>query len=247
VDQAIGRLRSGPERPPQLDVCRPREGARVAAVAAALLTLWSVTAPAQAPPPPRPVTFNFDGSPVRPPPDGFTFARTGHGREGHWEVRAAPDAPSQPRVLVQLDTDATDDRFPVAVADAPALKDLRVSVRCKPVSGVLEQVCGLVWRYRDVNNYYVARASALAEDIRVFVVKDGQRRQIGRSSISVWSGLWHAFAVEARGEKFSVLFHGTRVLDVQDATFRDPGRAGVWTRSDSLTYFDTLTIEPLGR
>ena len=98
---------------------------------------------------------------VGEPPVGFSFGRTGEGRVGHWVVQTAPDAPSGTHVLAQRDTDMTDNRFPVAVANEPILRDMRLAVQCQPVSETVDQACGLVFRYQDENDYYVTRANAL--------------------------------------------------------------------------------------
>src|SRR5262249_18387050 len=76
-----------------------------------------------------PVTWTFDSLHAGEPPAGFTFARTGSGRVGRWVVRAAADAPSAPNVLAQEDSDRTDYRFPLAIADGPTFGDVSVSVR----------------------------------------------------------------------------------------------------------------------
>ena len=178
-------------------------------------------------------------------PAAFSFGRTGSGATGRWVIRTEADAPSPPNVLAQLDTDATDYRFPVAIARAPSLRDVRLSVRCKPVSGRVDQACGLVFRYQDDNNYFVARANALENNVRLYHVKDGKRRQIASWSGKVIAGKWHDYAVEARGDHIQVFWDGNKVLDHNDATFPDAGRVGVWTKADSVTYFDDLRAEAL--
>src|SRR2546423_645165 len=92
--------------------------------------------------------WNFDSDAPGAPPSGFSFGKTGSGKPGQWVVRTAPDAPSAPNVLAQVDADTTDYRFPVAVANESTWCDVRLSVRCKPVSGKVDQACGLVFRYR---------------------------------------------------------------------------------------------------
>lgn len=189
--------------------------------------------------------LSFDSDQIDSPPSGFSFGRTGSGPAGRWLVRAEPDAPSRPNVLAQLDADDTSFRFPVAVADAPSLRDLRLSVRCKPVSGRVDQACGLVFRYRDENNYLITRANPLESNIRLYYVKDGKRRQLASWSGTVTAGAWHDYPVEARGDHIQVFWDGSKVLDHRDSTFMDAGRAGVWTKADSVTYFDDLAIAPL--
>ncbi len=189
--------------------------------------------------------WRFDADPAEAPPAGFSLARTGGGGQGRWIVKSEKDAPSAPNVLAQVDTDDTDYRFPVAVADEPRLNDLRLSVRCKPISGVVDQACGLVFRYRDENNYYITRANALENNIRLYYVKDGSRKQFASWSGKVTSGAWHELRAEAQGDHFQVFWDGERVIDAHDKTFADPGKVGVWTKADSVTYFDDLSVEPL--
>lgn len=187
----------------------------------------------------------FDDDPVNTPPAGFTFGRTGGGPLGRWVVRAEPGAPSGANVLAQLDTDDTDFRFPVAVMNEPSLGNVRVSVRCKAVSGQVDQACGLVARYRDENNYYVTRTNSLEDNIRLYTVRDGQRRQLASWSGRVTPNAWHEYRLELRGDHIEVFWDGQRVLDHRDTTFAEPGRVGVWTKADSVTYFDDLRVEAL--
>jgi hypothetical protein len=88
--------------------------------------------------------WSFEADKIGEPPAGFSFGKTGQGRPGNWVVRAEPGAPDGGRVLAQIDTDDTDYRFPVAVAEEPVVKDLRLEVSCKPVSGRTDQACGLI-------------------------------------------------------------------------------------------------------
>jgi len=173
-------------------------------------------------------TWNFDADPVNAPPPGFSFGRTGKGKPGRWVVQAEKDAPSAGNV-------------PVAVAGEPKFGDVNLSVRCEPVSGRVDQACGLVFRYQDENNYYLTRANALEDNVNLYYVKDGKRRQITGWRGKVTSGAWHQLGVEARGDHFVVSFDGNKVVDAHDSTFSQPGKVGVWTKADSVTYFDDLT------
>src|SRR6185503_12479280 len=132
----------------------------------------------------------------------------------------------KPRVLAQLDADPTDERYPIAVADAPSLRDLRLSVRCKPISGEIDQAVGLVFRYRDENNYYLTRANSREDNVRLYYVKDGRRQQIASWSGKVAAGEWHDYRVEVRGDHIEVFWDGAKLLDHRDATFPDAGKVG---------------------
>ena len=186
--------------------------------------------------------FESDGAGQQP--KGFEFGRTGEGRPGIWTVVVQEDAPSGKKVLAQTDADATDFRFPVAFT-GPAMKDLRLSVRCKPVSGSVDQGCGLVFRLKDANNYYVARANALEDNVRLYRVVKGSRRQFGGWNGKVATAVWHELSVEAKGDRIAVSFDGKKVIDERDSTFAEAGKFGVWTKADSVIYFDDLTATPL--
>lgn len=212
-------------------------------VAAALAILLGAAGRAQEPPAGH--GWNFDGDRPDQPPVGFVFGRTGGGVEGQWIVLAQEDAPTPPHVLAQLSSDETSFRFPVSVADDVSLRDLRLSVKCKMVSGRVDQACGLVFRYLDQNNYYVTRANALEDNVRLYFVREGRRQQLASWDGEVAAGTWHELRVEARGDHLQVNWDGKKVLDVRDTTFGSPGRVGVWTKADSITHFDGLEAVPL--
>lgn len=190
-------------------------------------------------------TWTFEEESINNVPSGFTFGRTGSGRTGRWIVLAEKGAPSSPNVLGQVDADTTDNRFPFAIANRPMLRDLKVSVRCKTISGRVDQACGLVFRYNDENNYYVARANALEGNVRLYYVKNGRRHQIASWDGKVVAGIWHEIRIDARGDHLEVYWDGKKVIDTHDMTFRDEGKVGVWTKADSITYFDDLSVIPL--
>ncbi len=190
-------------------------------------------------------TWAFDGDTAGTPPAGWAFGRAGEGRPGRWLVRAEPGAPSGANVLAQLDADPTDDRFPVAWVDEPTASDVDLSVRCKPVSGRVDQACGLVFRLRDASNYYLTRANALENNVRFYFVKAGRRQQLASWSGAVSTGAWHAYRVTMQGDHVQVFWDGAKVIDARDATFVEAGKVGVWTKADSVTYFDDLVVKPM--
>ena len=152
-------------------------------------------------------TWRFDGQKAGEPPQGLSCALTGKGRPGTWTVVADATAPSAPNVLAQTDADSTSYRFPHCVAGSAAATDLDLSVRFKPVSGSVDQAAGLVWRYRDPDNYYVVRANALENNVVLYKVEGGRRTDLpvkgeGRTygkKAPVPSGAWSTLAVRARG------------------------------------------------
>ena len=186
--------------------------------------------------------WDFAKASVNQPPPGFTFARTGSGRQGNWIITTDEVAPQGRRVLAQIDNDSTSNRFPLAVANELVIRDFHLSVRCKPVSGRVDQACGVVFRLRDENNYYLARANALEDNVRFYHVSAGKRLQLASWSGRVTSGVWHVLRVTAAGDRFEVFWDNNQVIETRDGTFPEAGKIGLWTKADSVTYFDELSI-----
>jgi hypothetical protein len=186
---------------------------------------------------------NFDNAPPGGTPPGWSVAMTNRGRAPQWEIRKDRSAPTQPYVLAQLAAGPGGDRCPLAIWNGDSLHDGEVSVRIKPVSGHEVQAGGIVWRYRDENNYYLARANAIDKNVQVFKVENGNRVALlagVRHEIPV-NG-WSILKVWMRGNRFQVFIDHRRILQGQDNTFTGSGRVGLWTVGDSVTYFDDFRV-----
>jgi hypothetical protein len=193
----------------------------------------------------RKVDFSDDA--VGQAPKGFDFGLTAKaGAPGKWVVQAEGNN----KYLAQVDADSTRSRFPVAVlADVTAV-DVDLSARFKPVSGRVDQAAGLVWRFQDEDNYYIVRANALENNVVLYKVEKGKRTDLplkgeGRTygkKAQVPSGQWSTLRVVAAGPRFEVFFNGARLYEVEDTTFTGPGKVGLWTKADSVTQFDDVTI-----
>src|SRR6266446_6258151 len=187
-------------------------------------------------------TYNFDSDAGGTVPAKFHGARTGKGAESKWAVMTDPTAPSKPNVVAQTSTDTTDYRFPLLIADEGSFKDLDVSVRFKAVSGEVDRAGGLVFRLKDANNYYIVRANALEDNYRLYHVVAGNRRQFAGANFKVSSGEWHELRVECVGNKIICYYDGAKKIEATDDTFKDAGKVGLWTKADSVTYFDDLKV-----
>jgi hypothetical protein len=190
----------------------------------------------------EPVKRDFESEAVGAPPVGFDFARTGGGAEGQWVVRVEKGATTN-HVLVQESADPTDYRFPLAVLKQGIYKDVVLGVRARPLSGKVDQGFGLVWRYRDANNYYVTRCNADEDNCTIYHTIAGQRRPFLSKSVKVAKNTWHTLKLEASDDRFVVTFDGSVVLDARDASFKEAGKVGLWTKADSVIEFDDLMVE----
>ncbi len=203
----------------------------------------------------RAASSDFESHEPGATPAGFSAARTGRGDPGEWVVREEIDPPSGRRVVAQISDDSTNYRLPLLVYDDLTATDVDVSVRFKPVSGKVDQGAGIVWRYQDENNYYVVRANALEDNVVAYKVENGKRSNIGVKGAgsaygvktAIPSGQWSSLRVVADGGLFEIYSNGRKLFEVEDATFSEAGRVGLWTKADSVTYFDDLTVVRLDR
>jgi Domain of Unknown Function (DUF1080) len=186
--------------------------------------------------------YDFDSDTPRELPAKFHTAKTGGGSSEKWAVTGDPTAPSKPNVVAQTSTDQTDYRFPLLIADEGSFQDLDISVRFKAVSGRVDRAGGLVFRLKDPNNYYIVRANALENNYRLYHVVNGRRSQFAGANLKVTSGEWHELRVEVVGNKITCYYDGDKKIEATDGTFKDAGKVGLWTKADSVTYFDNLKV-----
>lgn len=185
-------------------------------------------------------------------PKDWVVAMTHEGGAPKWEIVEDPSAPPPSRVLAQTSDDKTSGRFPLAIYQKAAFTDGTVSVRFKPVAGERDQAAGIVWRYKDPDNYYIVRANALEDNVVLYKVEGGKRISLEpRGTPSKTYGVkhkvpkqtWSALKVEFQGASFHVYFDEKKIMEVVDNTFSGAGKVGLWTKADSVTYFDDFRFE----
>lgn len=182
--------------------------------------------------------------PIGEPPADFDVARTGQGEPARWQVIEDKSATGG-HAIEQVSTDRTDYRFPLAIYKPLSARDVEVSLRFKPVGGEVDQAGGIALRLIDPDNYYVARANALEDNVRFYRMVRGRREQLGGVNTKVAPNQWHQLALRAEGNRFTVTFNGKVLFTSSDPTFAGVGRIALWTKADSVTRFDSITITPL--
>ena len=178
------------------------------------------------------------------PPAGFTFARTGRGEDGAWSVVEDQTAEAS-QAIEQTSADRTDYRFPLAIPDSFSAANVAVELRFKAVGGKIDQAGGIAVRLEDADNYYVARANALEDNVRFYRVVNGRREQLEGANLRVTANEWHTLGLRAEGERFTVSYDGKALFSVTDKTFTEAGGVALWTKADSVTRFDQVRITPL--
>ena len=210
-----------------------------------LLVMVSTSSVAQA------QTIRFDEAVPGKLPSDWTIAMTHGGAPPRWEILRDESAPSPPNVLAQLSRATTAGRFPLAIWDRALVQDGEVSVAFKTVDGSVDQAAGIVWRFQNANNYYIVRANALENNVVFYKVENGMRTSIAPTGLpsraygvkhSIPSGRWNQLKVSFTRTNIAVFFNGEHLFDAEDATFAKRGRVGLWTKADSVTYFDDFRV-----
>jgi hypothetical protein len=188
--------------------------------------------------------ISFESTQTGAAPEGWTSTLTGSG-DPKWTVESDGTAPSKSKVIKQSGR-AT---YPLLLKNDSSVKDGFVEVKFKAISGSQDRAAGVVWRAKDANNYYVARANALEDNVVLYKTVKGVRSPldiVGRkggygTDVKVPAGTWHSLRVDFSGSRFRVSFNGKQLFEVEDSTFADAGKVGLWTKADSVTLFDQVT------
>ena len=189
---------------------------------------------------PLAATLSFDQDAVGAVPAGWRAGVTGRGSP-KWSVEADATAPSKPNVLKQSGSGT----FPWCVKQDASLTDGYAEVKFKSISGREDQAGGLVWRWKDGDNYYVVRANALEDNVSLYYVQNGRRITLKYVDAPVPRGTWHTLRVEFSGKKIRVLLNGKAYIEMEDEHIAGAGLIGVWTKADSVTLFDDFSYGAL--
>jgi len=187
------------------------------------------------------ILFSFAGEVPRKMPKGWSNYSTGDQGLGKWEIRDD----NGNKVLAQISQEHFGYHFDIIVFDEFEFKDVEVSLQFKGITGEEDQGGGPVWRYRDENNYYIARANPLENNFRVYKVVDGVRIQMASAHVKIPSLKWHTIKISMIGENIECYFNNTKYLEVNDTTFGKSGKVGLWIKADAVTYFDDVEIKDL--
>jgi hypothetical protein len=188
-------------------------------------------------------------------PKDFESVLGGKGKPGKWVI-LKDEVPGYFRsfsekalntnvrpVLAQVSEDLTDEHFPMLIYTGQNFKDFTIKTKFKLVSGVIETMAGIVFRYQDENNYYYVRASEGGSSFAFFKVVNGIRSQPVKVQSEIPIGKWHSMSVQVEGPKINVILNDKPVIpELTDHTFNS-GKIGFWTKSDAVSYFADTVIE----
>jgi hypothetical protein len=178
-------------------------------------------------------TINFDSDKPGSLPAAWNAGVTGRGSP-IWAIAADVTAPSKPNVLKQSGSGT----FPYCVLRQSSLADGFVEVKFKPLAGKEDQAGGIIWRFKNGDNYYVARANALENNVSLYYTENGNRKTLKYVDAPVAANAWHTLRVEFSGQAIRVDLDGKTYIEFKDGHIAGAGAVGVWTKADSVTAFD---------
>jgi len=177
-------------------------------------------------------------------PTGWKAEKTGRGEGSVWRVVADESSPSKTGYVLAQTAKSPRRLFNLCVLEDSSYRDVEVTVAFKAVRGKIDQGGGIVWRYQDANNYYIARMNPLENNYRFYKVVNGKRTQLAtKEGLIVPVGEWHTLEIECKGNKIQCELDGKLILEAEDDTFTQPGKVGLWTKADAQTYFDNFAVE----
>ncbi|MCH8241688.1 MAG: DUF1080 domain-containing protein [Planctomycetes bacterium] len=175
------------------------------------------------------IRWSFEDAGVGKVPQGWSSGKTGEGSGSVWKVLEDTTAPSGTHVLAQTSSKGPNRMFNLCVCNEATFTDVDIRVSFKAVAGEIDQGGGPLWRYRDENNYYIARMNPLEDNFRVYKVVEGKRTQLGSSDVKAPAGKWHTIRVVQRGNLIQCYLNGKLHPDLKDETFQGPGKIGLGT------------------
>lgn len=177
--------------------------------------------------------MNFDDLAAGSLPPAWQQGVTGKGVP-RWAVVADATAPSKPNVLQQSGSGS----FPYCVLPKASVENGFVEVKFKAISGREDQAGGVVWRWKNGDNYYVARANALENNVSLYYTANGRRITLKYVDAPVAKNTWHTLRVDFNFKKITVTLNGKTSIVLDDEHIKGTGAVGLWTKADSVTAFD---------
>jgi hypothetical protein len=189
-------------------------------------------------------SFRLSKDDIGKVPTGWKADKTGKGEGSIWKVVADDTAPSKTGLALAQTAESPGSMFNLCVADEPSLKDVEVIVDFKAVKGQKDQGGGIVWRYQDANNYYIARMNPLEDNFRVYKVIDGKRIQLEtKEDLKVPANEWHNLKIKMIGDRIECFLDGKKHLDTKDNAIQKEGKVGLWTKADAQSHFDRFVAK----
>lgn len=196
----------------------------------------------------KPLSIKFAKGDLGMVPTGWKADQTGKGDGSVWKVVVDDTAPSKTGHVLAQTAESPGPMFNLCMADDTSFTDVAATVAFKALKGKKDQGGGIVWRYADANNYYIARFNPLEDNYRLYKVVGGKRIQLAtKEELKAPAGEWHTLTIKMKGDQIECHLNGKKQLEAKDDTFTKAGKVGLWTKADAQTAFDDFTVAEAGK
>jgi hypothetical protein len=167
----------------------------------------------------------------------------GSGKLAKWKIIKDDSAPSKSPVIAITKNKNKGQTYNLLIAQDKKYNHIELEAKIKAISGKEDQGGGLIWRVQDAANYYLARWNPLEENVRLYVVQNGRRRQLASADVTVDATAWHELEIEQEETDIEIEFGGKTLIALKDETFPEAGLVGLWTKADAATAFTELYVD----
>jgi hypothetical protein len=186
-------------------------------------------------------------------PASWKAEKTGQGEGSVWQVVEDATGPGKTGYVLAQTAPGPNALFNICVLDDSQFDDGEIRVSFKAVRGQKDQGEGIVWRYQDRDNYYIARLNPLERNLRVYKVVAGKRTQLqSKEDVKVRAGEWHEVKIKTQGDRIDASWTASSCSMSRTSSFRTQARSAcgrrptprlILTRSVSR-HADTLGFRP---
>jgi hypothetical protein len=136
--------------------------------------------------------------------------------------------------------------FPYAVAQG--VDDFRngeIGMRFQLLDGALDQCAGILFNAQPNGDYLTVRFNGKEDNLVLWTFNKGTRKFVkkGAEDVPLKMKEWHAMKITVRDTRLEGYLNGKLLLQY---TLPGPvsGKVGVWSKTDSVSYFDDYTVTP---
>ena len=135
--------------------------------------------------------------------------------------------------------------YPFAVANGvDNFSNGEIEVRFNAIAGRIDQGAGILFDLKPNGDYYALRANPLEDNLVLWRYKHGSRSSVSWvRNVVTPSRKWHTLKLSVRGNLVKGYVNSKQYL-----SFRLPadvsGKVGLWTKADSVIYFDDYQVKP---
>lgn len=139
--------------------------------------------------------------------------------------------------------------FPYAVAkDVNDFQNGDIRLRFKLVGGQLDQCAGILFNLKSNGDYLAVRFNGKEDNVVLWTFNQGKRKFVkkGSENVPLAMNTWHTLQISVHGTELKAALDDKHLLDY---TLAEPvtGRIGVWSKTDSVSYFDDYTVSTTDR